>query len=136
MFKIFRKKGQKGFTLVELMIVIAIIGILAAIAVPQFMMYRRKGFAAQLNSACRNAVTASMAYFIANPYADNLTSELLENGRLGYTDTPGVLLEVVFFDSQETFSLRCSDEYGTMHVTPSHVDVVNGRMTLSLSKLN
>lgn len=35
---------EKGFTLIELMIVIAIIGILMAIAVPQFAAYRNRGF--------------------------------------------------------------------------------------------
>ncbi|MBT6338860.1 MAG: prepilin-type N-terminal cleavage/methylation domain-containing protein [Desulfobacula sp.] len=58
-----KKRNQKGFTLIELMIVIAIIGILAAIAIPQFTKYRAKAFNSAALSDTRNLKTDLEAYY-------------------------------------------------------------------------
>ena len=73
MLKIFRKKGQKGFTLIELMIVIAIIGILAAIAIPQFVTYRQKGYNTQAKGELKSFYTACQAYFSDVPGTTDCT---------------------------------------------------------------
>ena len=55
-------KKDEGFTLIELMIVIAIIGILAAIAIPQFSAYRTRSYNSASKADLRNAATAQEAY--------------------------------------------------------------------------
>jgi prepilin-type N-terminal cleavage/methylation domain-containing protein len=69
------RKNEKGFTLIELMIVIAIIGILAAIAIPQFSAYRQRSYNAAAESDLRNAATAQEAYYVdASEYCDTVAT--------------------------------------------------------------
>ncbi|MDQ6998624.1 MAG: prepilin-type N-terminal cleavage/methylation domain-containing protein, partial [Mariprofundus sp.] len=67
-------KQEKGFTLIELMIVVAIIGILAAIAIPQFSSYRIKAFNAAAQSDMRTLQTVFEVFFNDNSVYPNTTT--------------------------------------------------------------
>ena len=58
--------NDKGFTLIELMIVIAIIGILAAVAIPNFIAYRDKAFCSGAEADAA-AIAAGLADYFAIP---------------------------------------------------------------------
>ena len=84
----FNPKKEEGFTLVELFIVVAIIAILAAIAIPQFSAYRKRGYVATVNSDAKNVFTASQAYLVDYPDA---TVTLANAQGAGYTASASVV---------------------------------------------
>jgi type IV pilus assembly protein PilA len=76
--------NKKGFTLIELMIVIAIIGILAAIAIPNFIAYRNKSFCSRAETDANNIAAAVADYFAIPSHVATPTLAQL-NGGTGFT---------------------------------------------------
>lgn len=84
--KLHRK--EEGFTLIELMVVVLIIAILIAIAIPTFIGMRDRGYDSQAKSNLRNGITAAKTYY---------TDQESYNG-LGATSLAAIESAVTFTD--------------------------------------
>jgi len=89
-----RLNRKEGFTLIELMIVIAIIGILAAIAIPQFSAYRQRSYNSSAQSDIRNIATAQEAYYVDNSRYSNTTDGTALTPTYGYMPSGGVTISI------------------------------------------
>lgn len=92
MFKIMRRAQNRedGFTLIELMVVVMIIAILIAIAIPSFLGFRRNAQDREAQSNLRTVLLAQNSIHLENGAFTNTDQEILDfeaNARLG--DEPG-----------------------------------------------
>ena len=86
------RRKAKGFTLIELMIVVVIIGILAALAIPNFLRYQAKSKQSEAKTNLGAIYVSETAYYGENDIyggLDNLEWAPEGKTRYTYTATPG-----------------------------------------------
>jgi len=102
-------QNEQGFTLLELIVVVAVLGILMAIAIQQFSLFRSRATDAAMRSDLKNAALAMESY-----YGEFLDYPVSVNALrlVGYRNTIGVTL-TINVSSPSSFTLNAATPNGT-----------------------
>ena len=101
--------NAKGFSLLELLVVVAIIGLLAAIAIPQFVSYRAHAVDSQMKSDLKNAALAMDSYFAEKKEYPTSLAAIVS---VGFNQTEGVALTIAV-PTPSSFTITATKPSGT-----------------------
>jgi type IV pilus assembly protein PilA len=107
-----REEHEAGFSLIELLVVIIIIGILAGIAIPVFLNQRHKGYDAQTKSDLINMAIAEETYLTENPnsYSSSVPTLLT----LGFKESANTNSPSASAHSSTSYCLSETSQSGTV----------------------
>lgn len=124
-----KAQTRRGFTLIELMVVVAIIGILAVIAIPTFSAYVYEAKTSEAVSALASIKQRQGAYFAEmGEYCDvsgnattwNPTGDLTSSSSLAWTNPPGAWIQLGFAPDSPSVRFQYAVVAGRPGTTPAN----------------